>query len=162
MDNFVTETDLNLLQNDKYTFFVLGRILHGNCNFVASNHKTFIICHSCEPFPLWIWTSDDISQSEKEEIYKILDENSFLNGKYTFNLKYEFAEFLINRAKTENKTLSIHKNMYAPIEFPSMYGYFAHIYAISSVVNIPAGKSNLFNLGIASRMSVLLSSSLIK
>ena len=54
MDSFVTETDFYLLQNDKYTFFVLARILHGNCNFVASNHKTFIICHSCEPFPLWI------------------------------------------------------------------------------------------------------------
>lgn len=113
MDSFVNEADFNLLQNDKYTFFVLARILHGNCNFVLSNHKSFIICHSCSPFPLWIWTSDNISQSEKEEIYKILDKNSFLNGNYTFNLKYDFAEFLINRAKKENKTLSIHKNLFA-------------------------------------------------
>ena len=94
MDSFVTETDFYLLQNDKYTFFVLARILHGNCNFVASNHKTFIICHSCEPFPLWIWTSDDISQSEKEEIYKILDKNSFLT-EYEPKL-FIFAECKIN------------------------------------------------------------------
>ena len=48
IDNFVTEKDFELLKKDKYTFFVLGRILHGNCNFIASNHKSFIICHKCE------------------------------------------------------------------------------------------------------------------
>ena len=113
MDNFVTETDLNLLQNDKYTFFVLGRILHGNCNFVASNHKTFIICHSCAPFPLWIWTPDNVSQQEMETVYQILLENNFLTSEYTFNLKYDLATFLISRASKDNKTLLLKKNMFA-------------------------------------------------
>ena len=103
IDNFVTEKDFELLQNDKYTFFVLGRILKGECNFIASDHNKIIICHSCKPFPLWIWTPDNVSQQEMETVYQILLENNFLTSEYTFNLKYDLATFLISRASKDNK-----------------------------------------------------------
>lgn len=113
MDRFVDKRDFKLLDDEKYTFFVLGRILRGTCNFVVSNHKTFIICHSCKPFPLWIWTSESITKDEMEQIYAILKENSFLNQEFSFNIKYELANFLIERATKDNINLSLHKNMFA-------------------------------------------------
>ena len=31
MDNYVDERDYKLIENDKYTFFVLGKIMGGEC-----------------------------------------------------------------------------------------------------------------------------------
>ena len=57
MDNYVDERDYKLLEGDKYTFFVLRRIIDGPCKLLLSDHERLIICFSTEPFPAWIWTA---------------------------------------------------------------------------------------------------------
>ena len=62
MDNYVDERDYKLLEGDKYTFFVLRRIIDGPCKLLLSDHERLIICFSTEPFPTWIWTADDSTE----------------------------------------------------------------------------------------------------
>ncbi len=113
MDNFVDERDYKILEADKYTFFVLTRIMARNCELLLSDHKRLIICYSQSPFPVWIWTADDATSEEKENAYKLSDEHGFLDGKHGINMKYELAEYFIKRAAKEGKKLSILKNMFA-------------------------------------------------
>ena len=113
MDSFADERDYRLLENDKYTFFVLGRIMGGKCRFLLTDHERMIICHSDNPYPVWIWTPDDATENEKEFIYKVINEE-FSRGKgYTFNIKYDLAEFFINKAKPEGMDYFIKMNMFA-------------------------------------------------
>ena len=113
MDNFVDERDLKILETDKYTFFVLSRIMTRKCTLLLSDHSRMIICYSQSPFPVWIWTADDATPEEMETTYKLSDENGFLDGMHGINMKYELAEYFIKRAAGEGKKLSILKNMYA-------------------------------------------------
>ncbi len=52
MDTFVNEKDFELLEQDRYTFAVLDRILRGNYELVRSNHRDLIKWHSEHPYPL--------------------------------------------------------------------------------------------------------------
>lgn len=113
LDNFVNDTDNELLKNDKYTFAVLRNIVNQECNLLFSNHKDLIICYSRSPFPVWIWTLDNLTNSEKKNVYDIVKEIFPLNNNNSFMMKYELADFFINQAKKENITLSIKLNMFA-------------------------------------------------
>ena len=113
MDSFVDERDLKILEHDKYTFFVLRRIIGGKSELLLTDHERLIICFTGNPFPIWIWTPDDASEAEMEKAYQIASEHSLLNGEYRFNLKYDLAKFFIERAVVDGKTLSISINMFA-------------------------------------------------
>lgn len=107
------ERDFKILEDDKYTFFVLRRIIGGKCKLLLTDHERMIICFTSTPFPIWIWTPDDASEAEMERIYQIASEYSLLNGKYRFNLKYDLAKFFIERSAADGKTFSISINMFA-------------------------------------------------
>ena len=113
MDNFVDERDYKLLEKDKYTFFVLSRILGGKCELLLTDHERLIVCFSCSPFPVWIWTADGANEDDKERAYQLVVEHSLLDGEHRFNLKYDLAHYFIKRAADDNKKLSISTNMYA-------------------------------------------------
>ena len=113
MDGFVDERDYKILEDDKYTFSVLHRIIGGKCNLLLTDHERLIICFTGNPFPVWIWTPDDASIEEMEKAYQIVAEHSLLNGEYHFNLKYDLAKFFIEKAVADSKTLSISINMFA-------------------------------------------------
>lgn len=113
MDNFVDERDYKILENDKYTFFVLGRIMGGKCELLLTDHEKLIICFTCHPYPVWIWTPDKASEEDMERAYQLAAEHSLLNGKHRFNLKYDLARYFIQRAEAEGKRLPISLNMYA-------------------------------------------------
>lgn len=113
MDDFVDERDYKLLEQDKYTFSVLTRILGFDCKLLLTDHERIIICFSYEPYPVWIWTSDDASESEMEKAYSLAKENNLLDGEHRFNLKYSLAEYFIKRAKKDGINLSIETNMFA-------------------------------------------------
>lgn len=113
LENFVDERDFKLLENDKYSFAVLNRVIGGKCELLLSDHKRVIICFTGQPFPVWIWTSEDLSEKEKKKIYEVVKEQSLLNGKYRFNLKYNLAEFFIKTAFEEGKQMAILMNMFA-------------------------------------------------
>ena len=113
MDNFVDERDYKLLENDKYTFYVLSRIIGGKCELLLTDHEQLIICYSCHPYPVWIWTADGANENDMERAYRLAQEYSLLNGKHRFNLKYDLANYFIKRATDDNKKLSIFTNMFA-------------------------------------------------
>lgn len=113
MDNFTDERDFKILDADKYTFFVLKKILGFKNELLLTDHKRLVICFSQNPFPVWIWTSDDATEEDMETAYKLSDGHGFLNGSHRINLKYTLAEYFIERAASENKSLSILTNMFA-------------------------------------------------
>lgn len=113
MDIFVDERDFKLLENDKYTFLVLRRVLGYDCNVILSDHERLIICHSSNPFPVWVWTPDDVTEAELENAYNILNETLPVSDGHTYNLKYELAEYIIKREAEKGKDVSIQINMFA-------------------------------------------------
>ena len=98
---------INLLEEDKYTFSVLRSILTKKCEFILTDNEQYIICYSYKPFPIWVWTRDDVTKEQAEKVYTILKEKSLLNGQYRFNLKYDFANFLMERARIDGIEISI-------------------------------------------------------
>ena len=112
MDNFADARDYALLEKDKYTFFVLRRIMGGGCELLLTDHETLIVCFSCAPFPVWIWTADGAPQAEMERAYQEAMSRPLLSGKL-FNMKYDLANYFLKRAAEDGKTLSIRKNMFA-------------------------------------------------
>ncbi|MGM9563735.1 MAG: GNAT family N-acetyltransferase [Faecousia sp.] len=113
MDSFVDERDLKILENDRYTFFVLRHVIGGRCKLLLTDHERLILCFSDYPYPVWIWTPDDASEAEMERAYQLASEHSLLKGTYRFNLKYDLAEFFIQRAAADGKSLSVCMNMLA-------------------------------------------------
>ncbi|MCH5266203.1 MAG: GNAT family N-acetyltransferase [Lachnospiraceae bacterium] len=113
MDNFADERDFKILEEDKHTFFVLRRIIAGECKLLLTDHERLIICHTNNPFPVWIWTPDDVLKEEKERAYALVKENGLLTEGHTFNMKYNLADYFIVRASEDAKTLSLSTNMFA-------------------------------------------------
>ena len=113
MDTYVDERDYKLLEADKYTFFVLNRIMNGECKLLLSDHERLIICFTGHPFTVWIWTPDDASDEEMEKAYRLAKENNLLSVEFHFNVKYALAEYFINRAAEEGTKMRMSTNMFA-------------------------------------------------
>lgn len=113
IDSILKEDDLNLLCNDKYTFFVLGKVMNGDCKMIYTDHKNFIICYVDDIHPIWIWTKNNLNKNYKDIIYNILKENNLLNGNHSFNVKYELYEYFKISLIKDNINVSILINMYA-------------------------------------------------
>lgn len=113
MDSFADARDQKILENDKYTFFVLRHIISRSCKLLLTDHERLIVCFSEHPFPVWIWTPNDASEAEMERAYRVVSENSLLNGEYHFNLKHDLAEYFIKRAAADGTSLSVRMNMLA-------------------------------------------------
>lgn len=112
-ENQVCNIDPDLLKKDEYCFFVLSRILQGECRLTITDNKRIIICHSCDPYPVWVWLPDDALNEEMELVYQTIKANFGLSGRYRFNIKYELADFLIDRAAKDGYTMTISTNMLA-------------------------------------------------
>lgn len=113
MDAFVDERDYRLLSGDKYTFSVLARIIGGDNSLLLSDHEKMIVCFTGLPFPVWIWMPDGASADEMERAYQLAKDNGFLDGRHRFNIKYETAEYFMNRAGADGLELSVTTNLYA-------------------------------------------------
>ena len=113
MDNYADSRDYKLLENDKYTFFVLRKIIDKPCELLLSDHEKLIICYSGNPYPVWIWIPDNASAEEMDRAYSLAAQSGLLDGKHNFNVKYRLAERFIETASREGKSMSIIKNMFA-------------------------------------------------
>ena len=113
MDTFVDERDYKLLEQDRYTFFVLRRVLGGSCQLILSDHENLILCYTCAPYPVWIWTRDDASPAVLERAYELASEHGLLRKEQRFNLKYELAAYMIRRAAEDGLGLNLYENMFA-------------------------------------------------
>lgn len=89
--------DTSLFAADELTFSVLIGIVNAKSTLVVTNHRRFVICYSCAPHPVWIWTADDITAMEKEQIWQICQAEHLLpsaEGTITgINMKYSLAEY---------------------------------------------------------------------
>ncbi len=107
----IVNTDL--FKEDEYTFFVLSKIVNSKSRLVITDHNRLIVCHSCSPFPVWIWLPDEVSEQEMETAWQIIKNDFSFDDDYSFNVKHFFAEYMIKRAKEENIDLGISVNMLA-------------------------------------------------
>ena len=113
MDNSVDERDFELLAQDKYTFSVLSRIIRGECEIRLTDHERMIICFTGQPYPVWIWTPDGASEDEFERAYQLAKGLNVMDGEHRFNIKYELAEYFMDRAKKDGLDLKITTNLFA-------------------------------------------------
>ncbi len=113
MDHFVDERDFRLLQEDPYTFFVLSRVLRGPCNCIRTDHQRFIFCHTTMPYPVWLWTPDDITPGEMEQLWQLAADCCPLDQGYRYNMKYGLADYFLRRARQTGLDCCIETNMFA-------------------------------------------------
>lgn len=113
MDAFVNEKDFELLQQDRYSFSVLDRILRGPCAFIRSDHSRLILCHSTPPYPVWIWSADGLSEAEKERAWSLSEALCPLSAGYRLNLKYELADYFLDRAREAELRAGIKEQLFA-------------------------------------------------
>lgn len=65
--------------------------MSGNCKLKLTDHKNYILCYSTPPFPVWIWTDDDIDEDTNEQIWNAMKQYHLVNTDMRFNVKYEFC-----------------------------------------------------------------------
>ena len=65
------DVDSRLFEKDRFTFSVLAMILDGPCKKTITDDRTFILCQSAEPYPIWVWTADSISEEGLAEAFRI-------------------------------------------------------------------------------------------
>ena len=112
-DNQYCRIDSALLKADEYCFSVLARILEGECRLTLTDNERIIVCHSSDPYPVWIWHPDDVTEQEMESAYQIAKEYFGFGGRYKFNVKYDLANYFIKRSGEEGETMKISTNMLA-------------------------------------------------
>ncbi|MBR5345969.1 MAG: GNAT family N-acetyltransferase [Clostridia bacterium] len=112
MDSFVNEEDFALLNQDHYTFEVLTRILKGECELIRSNHENLLLCHSESHYPVWIWTPDNATDEVKRTAWELACALRPLGTGYRYNLKYELAEYFIEKAASAGIGAGISMNLF--------------------------------------------------
>ncbi len=86
----------NLLQNDLITFSVLYRIIQQEHEYLESDYENYIICYSEKPYPIWLWTKENISDEKlNEAISKLIAKYPLSNG-FTYNVRKEIANKIPN------------------------------------------------------------------
>lgn len=113
MDSFVDQRDYKLLEGDRYTFCVMHEIVGGSCRLLLSDHARLILCYTCEPYPVWIWTGEPAPHEALEQAYALASALDLLRMGRRFNVKYELADYLMQRAAEDGLKLTLCTNMYA-------------------------------------------------
>ena len=113
MDHYANSKDFELLARDRYTFSVLDRILRGDCELILTDHESVILCHSSDRYPVWIWTPDGCGGSVKERAWNLAAETRPLQDGYRFNMKYELADWFIQKAESSGLKAGIHMHLFA-------------------------------------------------
>ena len=88
----VINTDI--LKKDKITFFVLLMIVNNKCNKVFTDGERIIICYSCKPFPVWVWTADQATEDELIRISSCLKTEFPADEGYEYNISYKLFDKL--------------------------------------------------------------------
>lgn len=113
MDRYADKRDDQALERDKFAFSVLRRCLHRHCELILSDHERVILCYTGEPYPVWIWTADDMDERELALVYDMTAAHSLLDGAHSFNLKRGLASYFIRRSASEGRAMSVSMNLQA-------------------------------------------------
>ncbi len=88
-------------EGDRFTFSVLTRILGRECRLTVTDGNRLMICHSASPYPVWVWTPDDMTPEEQETAYLAMKTHFSGKGTVRWNVKHEFGEFLKKRGQRD-------------------------------------------------------------
>lgn len=88
-----------------YTHFVLARILSDVCRLTLTDGQRILLCHSCDPYPVWIWLAHDATDAEKSETFCLARRHLGLGEGRRFNLEPSLAAYFIERAEKEGRPL---------------------------------------------------------
>lgn len=113
MDTIINDKDFELLHQDKYTFLVLDRILRNTTDLILTDHQNMIICHSNAAYPVWIWTRNNCPETVKEEVWKLICKHRPLDKGFKFNIKYELADYFIEKAEQSGFHAAISMGLFA-------------------------------------------------
>ena len=83
-----------LLESDSITYSVLIKILQGECAHIFTDLENAIVCHSCRPFPVWVWCRDAENVEAVEEIGRCIKDELPLEQGYVHILSYDLLEKL--------------------------------------------------------------------
>ncbi len=96
-----------------YTHFVLSRILSDVCRLTVTDGQRILLCHSCDPYPVWIWLAHDATDAEKSEAFRLARREFGLGNGRRFNLDTSLAAYFLNRAEKEGLPLRAVTNLLA-------------------------------------------------
>lgn len=80
-----------LLQNDLVTFSVLYKIIQDEHEYLESDYENYIICYSKKPYPVWLWTRENISNEYLNEAISRLTSKFPIADGYNYNVRKEIA-----------------------------------------------------------------------
>lgn len=83
-----------LIKDDEITFSVLMKILEEPCAHIFTDMEHLIVCHSCHPFPVWVWCDDTEKEQTLAQIARCIREQLPMEQGYHFNMSYELLEKL--------------------------------------------------------------------
>ena len=78
---------LQRLVEGDITFSVLYSILGGECDHIFTDGEEIIICHSEDPYPVWVWCKDTVSMKNLLTIAECIKVN-FPLARYTINIDH--------------------------------------------------------------------------
>lgn len=85
---------VGLLEEEIITYSVLGKILQGPCANILTDMENYIVCHSSQPWPVWVWCRDVENDNSVMEIAQCIKEKLPLEQGYVHNMSYELLEKL--------------------------------------------------------------------
>lgn len=83
-----------LLEKEAINYSVLSKILQGTCAHIFTDLRSVIVCHSCAPYPVWIWCADVENARSVEKIARCIKQMLPLEQGYTHILSRELLEQL--------------------------------------------------------------------
>ena len=92
---------IHLFQHDREMFYVISLIATGDSPKMISDKESYIVARSAPGLPTWIWTKDNLSETKKKEVEKVL-EDFYEKGRNDFTCKKEFYEYLKEKEKTDH------------------------------------------------------------
>ena len=84
----------SLMEDEAITYSVLIKILQGDCAHIFTDLENVVICHSGQPYPVWVWCRDVGSDANVAEIARCIQEELPLERGYDHILSYELLERL--------------------------------------------------------------------
>ena len=113
MDHHLDARDEQLLAQDPYTFATMRRILREPCDLVLTDHRHLILCHSAQPYPVWLWTPDGLSAEDMRRAWELAAQVRPLHSGFRYNIKHDLAECFIAAAQAQGDALKIATQLYA-------------------------------------------------
>ncbi len=92
-----------LIKADSLPYAMLNVVLSGKIKKIVTDKKRFIIAHTADIFPTWIWMPDDYTEDEFEKVFSLIKREFTPVNNYRFNTKTEIAHKLVEKFKTDMK-----------------------------------------------------------